>query len=312
MNGDAGRRRRVRLLALLVGALSLLVVAVSAYLRLEAAGLGCADWPACYGGILSGNPPPLQYGFARLLHRIAASAALVLAIVLVWQCLRPSPLAAARPALLLLGLMLVLSALGFFSADPRRALVGFLNIVGGLGLVSFSWRVALAAGDAAPLSAVRPLALRLGLVALSLTVALGAWLGATYSAVACLSLPVCPDSGRALAAGWAALDPLLSLTAAASPGAPEGVLLHVLHRLLALATVILLGVALFGAARRGGRAAVAVLALLALVVALGAASIASGLGLWLVIGHGAAAALLLAAVATVLHRRAATRPSSVS
>lgn len=304
MSDGVGRRRRIRLLALLVGLLSLTVVAVSAYLRLDAAGLGCADWPACYGGILAGSPPPLQYGFARLLHRVVASAALVLAIVLVWQCLRPSPLAAARPALLLLALMLALSVLGFFSADPRRALVGFLNIVGGLGLVSFSWRVALAAGEAAAPPPRSP-ALRPGLLALSLTVVLGAWIGATYSAAACLSLPVCPDSGRALATGWTAFDPLSSLVAAPSPGAPEGVLPHLLHRALALATVILLGLALFGAARRGSRAAVAVLALLALVVVLGAASVASGLSLWLVIGHGTAAALLLAAVATLLQRRAA-------
>ena len=74
----------------------------------------------------------LHYGVARLLHRLAASAALLLTIAMVWRCMRPCPLQpAAQYAVLLLGLMLALSALGFFSADPRRALVGFLNIVGG-------------------------------------------------------------------------------------------------------------------------------------------------------------------------------------
>lgn len=73
--------------------------------------------------------------------------ALVLAVVLVWRTLRPQPLQpAARYAILLLLLMLLLSGLGFASTDPRRALVGALNIVGGLGLVTFSWRVAMAAG----------------------------------------------------------------------------------------------------------------------------------------------------------------------
>ncbi len=305
MNGDAARRRRVVGLALAVGALSLVVVAVSAYLRLDAAGLGCADWPACYAGVLAGQPPPLHYGFARLLHRIAASAALVLAGVLVWQCLRPRPLPAARPALLLLLLMLALAALGFLSADPRRALVGFLNIVGGLGLVSFSWRTVLAArrdGGWPPPSAGGGLLFRSGVLLLSLTVLVGAWIGATYSALACPSLPFC-GGAQALAEGWAAFDPLRRLTAAAQPGDAGGTLLHLVHRGLALASVLVLGAALLaarGSGRRGG--AFAVLVLLLLVAGLGAAAVASGLGLWLVVAHGTAAALLLAAVATLSRR----------
>ncbi|HEX5802623.1 MAG TPA: COX15/CtaA family protein [Azospira sp.] len=306
MNGELRRLGRIRGLALVIGALSLVVVAVSAYLRLDAAGLGCADWPACYGGILAGDPTPLHYGFARLLHRLAASAALVLTCVLVWQCLRPRAVDAARPALLLLGLMLALSALGFFSADPRRALVGFLNIVGGLGLVSFSWRVVLAATPAA----TRPVRLaptplfRLAIAVLSLTVLLGAWLGATYSALACPSLPGCAGSSTALAEGWSALNPLLVLRAAALPGAPDGVLLHLLHRGLALLTVLLLGGAMLAElATAGRRLAASVLALLLAVTALGVAAIASGLDLWLVIVHGVVAALLLAAVATLLRLR---------
>lgn len=309
MNGELRRLGRIRGLALVIGALSLVVVAVSAYLRLDAAGLGCADWPACYGGILAGDPAPLHYGFARLLHRLAASAALVLAGILVWQCLRPAPLAAARPALLLLGLMLALSVLGFFSADPRRALVGFLNIVGGLGLVSFSWRVVLAAapvGVRPPQPAPTP-AFRSALAALSLTVLLGAWLGATYSAPACPSLPGCAGSGAALTEGWAALNPLLVLSAAALPGAPDGVLLHLLHRGLALLTLLLLGGAMVAELSTAGRQRVAasVLVLLVAVAALGLAAIASGLDLWLVVAHGVLAAMLLAAVAALLRWRSA-------
>lgn len=307
MTGELRRLGRIRGLALVIGALAVVVVAVSAYLRLDAAGLGCADWPACYGGILAGDPSPLHYGFARLLHRLAASAALVLTCVLVWQCLRPQRVAAARPALLLLGLMLALSALGFFSADPRRALVGFLNIVGGLGLVSFSWRVVLAAAPAAdrlPQSAPT-LPFRLAIGALSLTVLLGAWLGATYSAPACLSLPGCAGSSAALAEGWSALNPLLVLNAAALPGAPDGVLLHLLHRGLALLTVLLLGGAMLVECSQAGRRRVAasVLVLLVVASAFGVAAIASGLDLWLVVAHGVAAAILLAAVATLLRTR---------
>lgn len=309
MSADVRRLGRIRGLALIIGGLSLIIVAVSAYLRLDAAGLGCADWPACYGGVLAGHPQALHYGFARLLHRIAASSALILACVLVWQCLRPMPLAAARPALLLLLLMLALSGLGFFSADPRRTLVGFLNIVGGLGLVSFSWRVALSATpDQQARVAGMPLLFRLGIIALSLTVLLGAWLGASYSAVACLSLPGCGGGAQAMSDGWPILDPMLTLSAPQAPGAPGGVLVHLLHRGFALLSLLLLGSALPGMLSKTGMAtgrlrlvSLTVLLLIG-VAALGMAAVAGGLGLWLVVGHGLGAAVLLAAVATLLRR----------
>lgn len=309
MRADTGRLRSVRMLALGVGALSLVVVAVSAYLRLDAAGIGCADWPACYGAVLAGEPPALHYGFPRLLHRLAASAALLLTCLLVWRSLRPQPLLpAARYAVLLLLLMLALSALGFFSADPRRALVGFLNIVGGLGLVTFSWRVAMAARPSSFAATVqRPpqgLLLRIGVLALSLAVLLGAWIGATYSAATCASLPACGDTWWPPAAGWSALNPLLRLVSAPLPGDAGGVTLHLLHRMLAVAVLLTLGGAALGSLRQASvrRAAVAVLVMLVVVIGLGFASVVSGLSLWLVVGHGVAAALLLAAVASFLRR----------
>lgn len=305
MSADDRRRAVVRGLALAIAALSLLVVAVSAYLRLDAAGVGCADWPACYAQILAGEPAPLHYGAARLLHRIAATAALLLAIVLVWRCLRPSPLPAARYAVLLLLLMLALSGLGFLSADPRRALVGFLNIVGGLGLVSFAWRTALAAQqEAAPASAPGCRLLTLGGGALTAAVLLGAWIGATYSAAACPSLPGC--DGGSLAAGWQALNPLLQPAAPALPGDAGAAALHLLHRAFALLALLLLGAAAWRALRRPERrpAALALAALLVLVFVMGLAAVASGLGLWLIVGHGVAAAALLAALATLQRRMA--------
>lgn len=301
---DVVRLRQIRGLALIIGALSVVVVAVSAYLRLEAAGLGCVDWPACYGRVLTGAPPVLQYGAARLLHRLAASAALVLALVMIWRCLRPTRLVAvARPAALLLALMLSLSVLGFFSADPRRSLVAFLNIVGGLGLVTFSWRVAMAANGGQASGTPKTLLFHAGVLTLSIAVALGAWIGATYSSVACLQIPWCPTTGSHGENVWLALNPLRFTTQSPSPGDSGGAFLSLLHRGFALLALAVVGFSAWS--MRSGRSAVAaraVMLMLPLVFALGAASVASGLGLWLVVLHGTAAALLLAAVASLMRR----------
>lgn len=303
MSADDARRRQIRLLALAVCTLSVLIVAVSAYLRLDAAGLGCTDWPACYGGILAGEPPPLRYGSARVLHRIAASTALVLALVLVWRCRRPTPVVALRPAALLLLLMLALAALGFLSADPRRALVGFLNIVGGLGLVSFSWRVALAASGGAGTTGRRPALLLAGVICTTLAVLSGAWLGATYSAAACTSLPFCastPIAGTDIAR---ALAPLQQVDAARGAGDAAGILLHTLHRAFALGAVILLAAA---ALRAGGssakRVATATAMLAAAAALLGAIAVGAGLPLAPTVAHGTLAAILLAAIASWMRR----------
>lgn len=294
-NCETARLRQIRALALVLVILSLLVVAVSAYLRLDAAGLGCADWPACYGRVLAGEPPALHYGLPRLLHRVAASSALLLALLLLWRCWRPYPLQpAARHALLLLLLMLALAVLGFFSADPRRALVGFLNLIGGLGLVSFSWRVAAAARPGA--GAPSPLA-RIAALFLTLTVVAGAWIGASYAAAACSTLPFCTGSDGDAAGVMRAFDPLRPLQAPPLPGDAGAALLHNVHRGFGLCALALFA---FVAWRSGRRSTWIACGLLLLTLASGAAAIASGLNLWLALAHGLLAALLLAAVATVL------------
>lgn len=304
---NGGRLKKIRATALLLTALSVFVVLISAYLRLDGAGLGCADWPACYGQVLRGESLVQQYGVARLLHRITASGALLLAFLLVWSCLRPQPIQpAARYATLLLLLMLTLSALGIWSADQRLSLVGFLNIMGGLGLVSFSWRVVLASSPL-PARSVdgRPgILLRLGVLSLSLTVMLGASIGASYAALSCTTLPHCGGVWWPSTVGWSALEPFAKLARAALPGDPGGVTLHLLHRYSALSTLLLLGIAglqalSLDATRNAGRA---VLLLLIVELGLGALTVLSGFSLWLAVSHGVCAACLLAAVVSLLRK----------
>jgi len=306
MDSGSLRLARIRTLALALAGLSVAVVVVSAYIRLNGAGLGCAAWPECYGQLLSGGPFP-HNGAVRILHRVAASAALLLGFVLAWHCRRPEPIRPlAGQAALLLALMILLTMVGIFSADPHRAWAGFFNILGGAALVALSARLALAAGrDAALAGGAPPAALphaALGLLVLA--IALGALIGARYAAVACTSLPACSGVAWPAPGGWGALNPFVTVAAPAAAGDEGGVALHLVHRYLAVATLLLLGLAgLRALARPATRpTAVALLLLLAVQFTLGVLTVLGGFALWLAIAHSVGATLLLAAAMQLLAR----------
>lgn len=298
------RERSVRALALATCLLSLMVVGASAYLRLSGAGLGCADWPACYGRVLAGVPHAPWEG-VRLVHRLVATLALLTGFLLAWRCWRPQPLQpAARYATLLLGLMLFLSVVGVWSADPRMAIVNFINLVGGLGLVSFSWRVAITSEPARWVERGRGGSVcRIALASLTLTVLLGGLIGARYAAPACATLPACDGLWWPAVQGWSALNPFATLRGPAAPGEAGGVALHLLHRYAATLAAILLAVVALRLRKvpRARIAALWVLTLLVLEAAVGVLTVAAGFPLWLAVAHNVGAALLLAAAASLMH-----------
>lgn len=296
MHEDDRRVRQIRVLAAALFALSLLVVLVSAYIRLKGSGLGCAPWPDCYGAILAGGALP-HADQARILHRAVASLTLLLGFVLLWRCQRPSPLHGPRRlATALLALMILLTLVGVFSASPQRAWAGFINILGGAGLVlltAATWQVV---GVAQHTAQRRPAALlHVGLGVLLLTLVTGALIGARYAGPACPALPGC---GVPLAPtfGLDALNPLVTIAEPMRYGDAGGVLLHLLHRSFSLASVVLLGFAgLRALAVPGARpVALAMLAVLLVQFGLGIAIVMGGFALDMTVAHNLGAALLLA------------------
>lgn len=301
---DRRRRRAIRVLAVVLIALSLLIVVVSGYIRLKGAGLGCTPWPDCYASILSGGEPPRVAG-ARVLHRTVATLALLLGFLTLWRCMQPSWLdGPRRPATALLALMIVLTLVGVFSSNPQRAWAAFINILGGAGLVALATATYLASADTPPSTRRRPAALlHAGLGVLVLTLAAGALIGARYAAPACPGLPGCgagPDPGL----GLAALNPLTTVVGPMQFGDPGGALLHLLHRALAVASMILLGVGGVRAlALPGARAAALILlAVLVAQLGLGLAILMSRFDLSFAVAHNLGAALLVGAGLVLLGR----------
>ena len=75
----------MRTLTIILAVALLVITTTSAYIRFTQAGLGCADWPGCYGAHAGTLTPSLDdtdpLFLPRALHRIAASAAGILVLV---------------------------------------------------------------------------------------------------------------------------------------------------------------------------------------------------------------------------------------
>ncbi len=195
-------------------ALTMVVIVLGAYTRLTDAGLGCPDWPGCYGfmqlpqehhaDIAASRYPerPLEPHKARneMVHRyFAGTLGLVIAAIFVL-----SSLAERRVRLLpatLLALVVFQAALGMWTVTLNLfPLVVMGHLLGGFSLLTLLWlyRRQLAPPAETPAPAV-PSRLRLlgtcASLVLVLQIALGGWTSANYAAMACVELPLCH-------AGW--------------------------------------------------------------------------------------------------------------
>ncbi|HZQ72519.1 MAG TPA: COX15/CtaA family protein [Burkholderiales bacterium] len=297
--------RGYRLLVLVATLLAFAVVVVGAYVRLSDAGLGCPDWPLCYGHPV---PEPVSDAAAHakawkeMGHRyIAGTLGLLLCALAgwAWRLRRDRGL-----TLLLLALVVLQATLGKWTVTMLlRPAVVTSHLLGGMAIFALLVLLCLRQGSYAPAPrarAARPAALA-SLLLLAVQIALGGWVSANYAGLACPDLPGCRgallpamDFGSAFHVvrelGRTAEGALLSNEALTA--------IHWTHRVFALAVLC---VALATAARayrlEGLRIpALAVAALVALQFLLGVLNVAFSLPLPLADAHNAGAALLLASL----------------
>jgi cytochrome c oxidase assembly protein subunit 15 len=309
--------------------LCLTVVVLGAYVRLTAAGLGCPDWPGCYGHFSpAGAIEALDPGKAwrEMIHRYAASTlgltiVCITAMGLAW---RREKLVSVPYVLALLLAVVVQGAFGMLTVTLRLTpLIVTLHLLFGLTTLSLLWWLLLtlnrrqggawksAAGGrdagisdtARGVTAARALALT-GVVVLALQIALGGWTSSNYAATACPDLPTCqgsfwPDADfRDAYVLWRGLSVNFEGGVLA---VPARVAIHLTHRFGALVTTLMLLTAVWVTLRNSAdafarRTAALVVAALALQLAIGIFMVLRGFPLWLATAHNAGAALLLLAV----------------
>lgn len=297
--------------------LVLTITSISAYIRLSNAGLGCSQWPQCYGERLrlaqqgSAATENAATVGARMVHRVVAVAALLLIIVMAMACFSARPVLwhAGWLSLALLGLALLLALLGRWSSGARVPAVAIGNLLGGFAMLVLCWRLRRQATAKDEVTATPPgaawwrVGVWCGAAILCCQVALGGLVSASYAGLSCTALPDCGSSVMAFPAGRSAVvleafDPWREPAfEPSSPANPAGAAPHMAHRYGAVAASLLLPpLGLFAWRCGKPRQAWILLLLLAIQVGLGVLLIAFSLPLEIALAHNLFAALLLAAM----------------
>ncbi len=309
-----------RRLALAGALLAAAVVVLGAWVRLTNAGLGCPDWPGCYGHIYPNaghGDPQTGFRFGKALHEMihryfAGTLVLVITILLVWAVRyrkdRDQPLI---PPALLFVVVCLQGALGALTVTLLlKPLIVTAHLFGGLTTLGLLWwlsldpeRRQLTAREAG----LRKYAL-VGLAALIVQIALGGWTSSNYAAVACPDLPTCQHSWwprmdfRDAFVLWRGLDIDYEGGVLANPARMA---IHFTHRLGALVAgsiLISLGVLVAtGADSRRLRAAGGLLVLAVLLqISLGVATVHWAVPLSVATLHNAGAAFLVVSMLWLL------------
>jgi len=324
---------RLRALTLLTLFLTFDLVLFGAFTRLTDSGLGCPDWPGCYGSASPvgahaeiraeqsqrpGGPVTHGKAWVEMTHRYLATGVGVLITVLAlasWRLARRAraPISPWWATATLIGVCLQ-GAFGAWTVTMKLyPAIVTTHLLGGMALLAL---LAAQSQAFAPKPLALPAGLRRGLVAVAalvvLQIALGGWVSTNYAVLACQDFPTCQGSW------WPAMDfghaftlrrelgetgagdylPFAALTA-----------IHYLHRLAAyvvLAALLLLAWRLHAAGAR--RAGLALAGVAAWQLATGLGNVLLGWPLLAAVAHtgGAAAAVLL--LTTLLVRCLQARP----
>jgi cytochrome c oxidase assembly protein subunit 15 len=329
-----------RTLVFVTTCLAFIVVIAGAYVRLMDAGLGCPDWPGCYGELTPAHareaiesaveaqggehgPVSLRKAWKEMGHRYLAGALglLILAIaVAAWRRRRElgqSPMLATT----LLALVIFQAALGMWTVTLLlKPVVVTLHLLGGMAtLALLVWLALRQSSLHGPPDRDRATRLRFwALLALPIVfaqIALGGWVSSNYAALACVDFPTChgdwlPEMD--FRHGFQLVREL-GRTAAGDHLAYEALTaIHWTHRVGALVTLVYVGALAFALARTAGMAAYGALLGVTLVaqLALGITNILAGLPLAVAVAHNALAAVLLVTL-VVINFALSRAPSSI-
>ena len=335
----ADARTRLAALTALTLFLTFDLIVFGAFTRLSDSGLGCPDWPGCYGEVTPlgaradihaaqtaapGGPVTWSKAWIEMIHRYLAMTVGVLIVVMTafaWRARRALPISPWWPTLTLVWVV-VQGLFGKYTVTLKLyPAIVTLHLLGGLALLALLavQRVALRQQRLALPASVHAAAWGAAAL-LVLQIVLGGWVSTNYAVLACTGFPQCNGQW------WPEMDfasgfTLLRGLGEAGPGGARTltslVAIHMAHRLLALVVVcafLALAWALWR--RRGtdpslGRFGQALGLLVLVQVASGLSNVVLGWPLVAALGHSAGAAALVL-VLTLLLARARRLPQAAA
>jgi cytochrome c oxidase assembly protein subunit 15 len=322
-----------RKLAWVTAFLTLDLIMFGGFTRLTDSGLGCPDWPGCYGHsnplsageqiraaetALPSGPVTMTKAWIEMLHRYFAMAVgflIIVLTVLAWRRWRRSPERSPWLATFTLVAVCLQGVFGALTVTMKlQPAIVTAHLLGGVGLLALLTWLALRESPAPAVdrraAALRPLA-ALGALLLVVQIALGGWVSTNYAVLACPDFPTCHgqimppdmdfDSGFTV---WRDLG----MTAEGAPIPFQAlVAIHWTHR--SFAYVVIAGLGLLAwrlwPLAGVGRLARALAAVLALQFATGLSSVVLNWPLLLAVLHNGGAAVLVALLVAINHRLAA-------
>ena len=308
---NSAKRAAARRLFFFAAPLTFFVVVAGAFTRLSDAGLGCPDWPTCYGQIVgvpdaaaaaahSPNAPlDAKKAWIEVAHRyVAAFLGLIVfaAAALSWR----TP--ANRAPLFVAVLIIAQGLLGALTVTEKlRPIVVSAHLMGGI----FIFAAIIYAQTPPHFSrSPRPLLRAFCIFAAAMLAAQifsGGWVSANYAALSCPEFPRCGAGWLPPKTDWGgfALGRELHLDSSGAPiSAAMLATIHWAHRAFAVLTAAALTLFAILLWREKMRGIAAVLLLLLFVqINLGIVNVLSGLPLWSALSHNAVAALLAATLA---------------
>ena len=203
---------RYRKLVFLAWFLTLDLIMFGAFVRLTDSGLGCPDWPGCYGSFspvgawehIQSALHAMPYGpvsafkaWIEMIHRYAGAllGMMIIGITLYAWRLRHLP---GRSPVLATGVLFMVCIQGAFGAwtvtHRLMPLVVTTHLMLGMSLLALMTWLAAREKTHAPVPAAAGPGrgwMILGLAILFLQVALGGWVSTNYAALACMDFPTC-------------------------------------------------------------------------------------------------------------------------
>ncbi|WP_238152094.1 heme A synthase [Microbulbifer sp. A4B17] len=310
--------------------LAVVVVVLGAFTRLVDAGLGCPDWPGCYGHltwpndakeinranmIFPDSPVDVSKTWPEMVHRYFAGTLLLFVVLLTCLAWRERQSPTFKQTHILLVIIILQAAFGMWTVTLKLwPQVVTAHLIGGMATLSMIWILCERLGQKTirlrekylpTVRRLRPFTL-VAVAIVIIQIGLGGWTSSNYAALACPDFPTCHNEW------WpeANFSEGFNIAQKIGPNYLGGVLesdartaIHLAHRvgaLIASIMVIILAVFTWRVGLRGWSLWLS--GALILQVTLGIANVVMHLPLGIAVAHNAGAAFLLLSLITFSYR----------